>query len=230
MDYTVKVIDKRLAQQVVQQYHYLHRKASCSIAFGLYDNDTLLGVCMFGVPASNSACQLCGKDESNHVIELTRLFTIDNNVRNKESFFIAQCLKMLPCQYDIVISYADASVGHTGYVYQATNWIYFGLTDKHSQWNIEGVSEKHRRHYFDQFGGINKAKEILGDKMVETQRPRKHRYVMFLGDKRRKKILHSNFRFQSQPYPKADNINNPDTDRIFTDNTIHEWFKVIKEM
>ncbi len=192
----------------------MHRKASCSIAFGLYDGDLIIGVCLFGKPASNSACYACGKEESSHVIELTRLFTVDNGIKNKESFFIARCLKMLPSQYDIIISYADASVGHTGYIYQATNWLYFGMTDQHNQWNIIDVPEKHRRHYFDSFGGINKAKDILGDKMIETQRPRKHRYIMFLGDRRRNRILRKKFRFQICPYPKADNINQDNVNAI----------------
>lgn len=30
----------------------------------------------------------------------------------------------------IVVSYADQNQGHTGIIYQATNWIYLGTTDK----------------------------------------------------------------------------------------------------
>lgn len=52
------------------------------------------------------------------------------------------------------------------------------------------MKDNHCRHLFDKYNGINKAKEILGDKMVKKQRPRKHRYIKFLGSKvERKRML-----------------------------------------
>jgi len=130
-----------------------------------------------------------------------RLWTVDDGLRNKESYLISHSLKMLP--FEIVISYADASYGHVGIVYQATNWLYTGLTDRHAAWNIDGDSKKHSRHFFDSFGGINNAKKILGDRMISYERPQKHRYIFFNTNKRRKKELLKKLKYQIASYPKA---------------------------
>jgi hypothetical protein len=138
------------------------------------------------------------------VIELVRLWTVDDGERNKESYLISHSLKMIP--YEIVISYADASYGHVGIVYQATNWIYTGLTDRHTYWRIDGEQKQHDRHLFDNYGGIEKAKKILGDRMTAYERPQKHRYVYFNTDKRRKRELIKKLKYPSLPYPKADKV------------------------
>lgn len=211
----VREIEKRLAQEIVLKYHYLHRQANCIIAFGLYEDTELLGVCVFGKPASNNVCLLCGEDEREHVIELTRLFTVDNGQKNKESFFISRCLKILPQQYDIVISYADSGMSHVGIIYQATNWHYFGLSDPHVEWIVKDIDDCHSRHKFDDYGGVNKAKEL--GLLERAERTRKHRYILFRGNKHRRKDLMQKFRYSHliQSYPKGDKIlANEITDRI----------------
>jgi hypothetical protein len=203
-NWIVKSIDKQIACEIVVKNHYLHRKPSCVRSFGLYDNDLLLGVIIYGIPASNSVMQLCGKVNQKNVIELVRLWTVDDGQRNKESYLISHSLKMLP--YEIVISYADASYGHVGIVYQATNWIYTGLTDRHVAWNIDGEQKQHSRHFFDSYGGIEKAKDILGSRMTAYERPQKHRYIYFNTDKRRKKELMKKLKYSTLPYPKAEKV------------------------
>ena len=93
-------------------------------------------------------------------------------------------------------------MGHVGYVYQATNWIYTGLTHTQIDWILEGENKKHNRHYWEKFGGINKAKEILGDKMIPVKRPQKHRYIYFNCNKKRKKDLLNKLRYEILKYPK----------------------------
>ena len=87
-------------------------------------------------------------------------------------------------------------------MYQATNFIYTGKSDKHNIWRVEGYDSQHSRHLFDSYGGINKAKKILGDKMVEGQRPRKHRYIYFNASRKRRLDLLNKLRYPVQKYPK----------------------------
>lgn len=212
-DLTVKPIEKKLANEIIVKYHYLHREPNNLFSYALYDNAEIIGICIFGKPASPFPCMLFGKDESSHILELTRLFTTDNNIPNKESFFISKCLKMLPKEYDIILSYADCSIGHTGYIYQASNWKYFGLTDKHVQWEYDGDTNVHCRHKWDKFGGVNEAK--IKVKPKKGKRPQKHRYFYLRGNKQRRKYLMSQFRYKILPYPKEDNKKaNPETSKL----------------
>lgn len=52
VDYQIRQIDNKTAQDVVVKNHYLHRKAPCSIAFGLFKDEQLKGVVMYGTPSS----------------------------------------------------------------------------------------------------------------------------------------------------------------------------------
>lgn len=202
-EYSVKRIENGLAQKCVIKYHYLHRRCSCSYAFGLYHFTELVGVCCFGAPATNSIRKgVCGPEHSDEVIELTRLVLKDKIGKNAESWFVARCIRM--CPYPIIVSYADTSQGHIGYIYQATNFVYTGLSDKHKDWIIVGMDSTHQRHLFDQYGGRKNAKRILGDRMIQVERPRKHRYIYFNCSKGRKRMYLKKLRYSIFPYPKED--------------------------
>ncbi|MFW6016012.1 MAG: hypothetical protein ACOCRK_06205 [bacterium] len=200
----VSFVTREIAKHWILNKHYAGRMPSISFYFGLYYRGNLIGICTYGKPASHSLCKgICGAEYADLVLELNRLITIDNSPKNAESYFVSQTLSMLP-KPKIIVSYADTSQNHHGYIYQATNFIYTGLSDKHVRWEIKG-KDKHARHYFDKYGGVNKAKEILGDKLIRTQRPRKHRYVYFVGNKRFKKKMKNELNYEEKPYPKGDN-------------------------
>jgi len=207
--YEVHPIGSKEATEVIVRNHYLHRRGPASSCFGLFDEwGALVGVITYGTPASPSLCKgVAGEDEAPHVTELTRLWIADITPKNAESFLIGKSLRMLPDDKDIVISFAEIRAGHVGTVYQATNWIYTGLSDRHVEWQVDGVeSSKHGRHLFDEFGGVDGAKEALGDRMVRTERPRKHRYVFLRGSKKRRKELLEKLRYEAMPYPSADSM------------------------
>ena len=202
-DYVVEPITSRMANELTVANHYLHRKASTMYAFGLFEGMELVGTIIYGKPASPSLCVgIAGKEESKSVIELTRLWIQDGTPKNTESYLIGQTLRMLPAEHDIVVSYAEIGAGHTGIVYQATNWIYTGLSDRHVEWRLDGESNQHSRHLFDEHGGVDGAKKFYGERLIKYERGRKHRYIYFTGSKKRKKYLMSKLRYEVKPYPK----------------------------
>jgi len=204
-DFNVHSIPTKQAKPWILKKHYAGRVPSVSYAFGLHRGKELVGVCTFGKPASNALCKgICGKKYADKVIELNRLITEDDLPKNSTSYFVSQSLKKIT-KPKIIVSYADRSQGHHGYIYQATNWIYTGLSDKHIKWEIKGKENKHCRHIFDEYGGVEKAKEKLGNKIIKKERPRKHRYVYFLGNKKWKKMMKKKLKYKQKPYPKGDN-------------------------
>ena len=115
------------ARQLVAERHYLRRKPPVSYAFGLYQDVAVVGVITFGIPASHHMLLSACPTDTKKVIELNRLWVTDAMPRNTESWFIARALNLLPAK--IVLSYADTSFGHAGYVYRAANFFYAGYTD-----------------------------------------------------------------------------------------------------
>ena len=165
--------------------HYARRLPCIQYAFGLFEAGELVGVVTFGQPASPSLCVgVCGSKYRNNVIELNRLVILPGKEKcNRASKLVGGGMKLLPKGL-IVVSYADyGQWGHIGYVYQATNFIYTGMTKERTDIFSEGG---HSRHY------------VPGETRRQP-RSAKHRYVFFT-DKRMRKLL----RYEQLPYPKGD--------------------------
>lgn len=193
-EYNVMSIKKELCKEWLLHKHYAKRVPSISYAFGLFDSKVMQGILTVGKPASNALCiGVCGKHNSKYVYELNRLCVNDGLKKNVLSYFVSQSLKML--DNIILVSYADTSQNHNGYIYQATNWIYTGATKERTDIGLE--NNKHSRHY---------------DKNIDYKKNRKfrsskHRYIYFVGTKNQKKQWLKDLNYKTDKYPKGKNIN-----------------------
>ena len=208
MNYEAKSIENSQTKEWLLHKHYAKRTCSISYAFGLFEGLQLIGVCTFGKPPSPPLCVgVCGSENSDFVYELNRLCVNDGLPKNTLSYFVSQCLKMLPPL--IIVSYADTSQNHNGYIYQATNWIYTGLSAKRTDWKVKGKEHLHGITIADEFRG--KANRVLllkkkyGDSFYLKDRPRKHRYIYFVGSKTQRKKWRQKLNYKEQPYPKGEN-------------------------
>jgi len=193
--------------------HYAKRIPTISYAYGLYIDNCLEGVCSFGRPMSHTLIKgaFNGLYE-NSFLELNRLVVNEGLKKNTLSFFISQCFKQLPKPM-VLVSYADTSQNHHGYIYQATNWIYTGLSAKRPDYFIKGLN-LHTASITDSLGRTDKKegikqvtllKEKYGDDFYTKDRSRKHRYFYFLGTKKDRKEMIKNLAYKIEPYPKGNN-------------------------
>lgn len=181
--------------------HYARRVPSISYCFGLYFGDCLVGVVSYGVPPSASLrCGVAGVDNAGRVLELNRLVLLHNKP-NEASRLVGGSLRLLP-RDSIVVSFADASMGHVGFVYQATNFRYYGLSAKRTDWRVRGREHLHGITVADEFRGVpNRSvlmREKYGDDFYLVDRPRKHRYVFCCDRRDWVKI-----RYEQQVFPKG---------------------------
>ena len=122
--------------------HYAKRIPSISYAFGLYEDFVLVGVCTYGTPSSATLRDgIAGPENAKYVLELNRL-CLDTDKKNAASSLVGRSLQMLP-KPSIVVSYADTQQEHVGYVYQACNFMYTGLSAKRTDWKIKGMEHLH---------------------------------------------------------------------------------------
>lgn len=188
----VRIIPRELTKDFILNIHYAHRMPSISYSFGLYENEELIGVCTYGKPPSSQLQNgICGKENAKYVFELNRL-VLKYNKPNEASYFVSRTLQMLPYP-TIVVSYADTEQGHEGIVYQASNFIYTGLSAKRTDWKVKGMEHKHGFTIADEFRGVpNRSKamrEKYGTDFYLQERSRKHRYIFIVGSKVQKKNL-----------------------------------------
>ncbi len=185
--------------------HYARRIPSISYAFGLWRNGGLAGVVTYGKPAASTVrTGLLGPDMADRVIELNRL-CLDENRPNDASHLVGRSLKMLP-KPCAVISYADCEQGHLGYVYQATNFLYCGLSEKRTDWALRGNEGKHGQSVADEMRGVENRAEAMrkkyGDAFYLKPRSRKHRYVFLCGSRKDVKTMRAQLRYPVLAYPK----------------------------
>lgn len=145
--------------------HYAKRLCSVSFSFGLFSFDNvLLGVITFGMPPSSTLCSsICGDELAKNVIELNRLVVDEGLERNVLSFFVATALKKLP-KNKIVVSFADANMKHNGYIYQATNFIYTGVSSNTSKL----IDKFNKEFHFRNIGHYQKNNK-LGVKLIKKR-------------------------------------------------------------
>lgn len=191
----VKLVDYNTAKDFLLPKHYSGRIPSISYAFGWFIEDSLVAVCTFGKPASNSLCKgICGDTFSSQVFELNRLCRVDS-LKQPLSYFVSRCLRELSKYNLIIVSYSDTAMNHNGYIYQACNFLYTGITKERTDKYTEG--NKHSRHYDKK--GIVKLRKV---------RSSKHRYVYFaIKDKLVKNKVLEAFKYTVEPYPKGINSN-----------------------
>lgn len=200
-EYSIRQIPYQFAMRMIIEKHYLHRKAPCSHAFGLFDSkNNICGVITYGTPSSSALRSgIAGDEEIMNVIELTRLWVDDGVPKNGESFLIGNTVKKI--NKEIVVSFADTEQNHLGIVYQATNFLYTGLSAKRTDWTVKDI-DKHGHTWADKYTA-QEMREMFGDRFYLKPRSRKHRYVFINAKGKRKKELLAKLRYPVLPYPKA---------------------------
>jgi hypothetical protein len=195
-------ISKRVATSIVIREHYLHRKPPINRAFAAKRPQRslisgILGIVTFGTPMWSVSCGLVGEKKQDHkrpdaachhVLELNRVCLSKHLPPNSESSFVSWCLREMK-QLDphlIVVSYADSAQGHVGYVYQALNFIYTGMSVAWTDRTVEGLDHR----------SVSRER-LKGPDVVRKVRSRKHRYVWFANKGDRKLLA-----WNREPYPK----------------------------
>ena len=214
---SARMISQHTAALMVEKYHYAHRVPSISYAIGLYVDDVLAGCITYGVPASSKTRPaVCGEKYQEYVYELNRLYCHEWVGRNSESWLIGQSFKLLPKPL-ILISMADTGQDHIGYIYQATNWIYVGLSDNTGNFSRIEINGKERmsKSFYDELG--TQARAVIEKRYSNAifhEYTRKHRYIYFLGRKSEIKEMKGALRWQVSSYPKGRNLTPREPDSL----------------
>lgn len=205
MTYTVIPIERSQCEEYILGIHYAKRWPSISYAFGLYLDDELCGVVTYGSPPSSTLKRgIAGDDFKGDVLELNRL-CLKNNIKNEASILVGRSLKLLP-KDKIIVSFADTKQDHKGYVYQATNFNYCGLSAKRTDWKVKGKEHLHGQTVADEFRGVKNRAQAMRDKYGDDfylePRSRKHRYIYIVGSRQYKRMVLQSLKYKILPYPK----------------------------
>lgn len=207
---SIRRVNYLTAANMVRDFHYAHVVPSIMFSTGMYVDNVLAGVVTYCNCTTEEMRQCCGKENREFVWELNRLFIHDWAGRNSESWLIAQSLKLLKRsepKIKVVLSYADPKYGHTGVIYQATNWLYAGMSRNSKDVGeviIDDVKYTAKTIY-DKCGATTKKAILETYPHAEiVLRRQKHRYVMFLGKNQVKEEMRAALKWPILPYPKLE--------------------------
>lgn len=220
-DWDIRPIAHEETREWLLYKHYAHRIPSISFAFGLYrkgsEGVTLEGVCTFGRPFAPPLIQSAFQGHyTDKFYELNRLCVNEGLPKNTLSFFVSISLSLMP-KPCVIVSYADSGQNHHGYIYQATNWIYTGLSSEFKDYMVKGYEGQHNASILDKVGRsdgkkghldkVQLLKDTFGEENVYTvERSRKHRYFMLLGSRTERRRMRELLAYPILPYPKGDNV------------------------
>ncbi len=183
----IKEIPFNIAKEFLTEYHYLHSipkgTSYCIGAFPSLDSNELEGVICFGNPIAKNLWKGIFNVQVS-VKELSRL-AIKEGSGFIASQLISKAIKLVDC--DAIISYADTNQGHVGIVYQATNWLYLGITQKRTEYYLKSRPDLHSRSLFGD-KTVQELQKIYGEDLDKRETPYKLKYL-YLKTKKAKKNL-----------------------------------------
>lgn len=211
-DLQMKVINEKTAVEFIQDYHYSGNTLSPTIAFGHYYKEYLVNVILYKSPIGRlMAQQVMAGGDSTNTWELIRMVSLEPKPKNLESRCISNTLKYIKKAYPeikIIISYADNNMGHHGYVYQASNFYYYGQSRPDKEWYIDG-KRVHTRSVVADYGtmSIPEVEQILGDrlKIIEQEQTKSRYFYILAQDKKDKRDILRRIKVDILPYPKGEN-------------------------
>jgi hypothetical protein len=117
------------------------------------------------------------------VVTLTRLWLSDELPANSESKVLGIALRSLKRDTSLkfVLAYSDPSAGHLGTIYQATNWLYTGLSSATPLYDIGDGILHHSRSLAHSLGSHSiRYLTSQGIDVKTVPQSAKHRYIYFL--------------------------------------------------
>ena len=195
-------IPQQVAKQVIVAHHYIHSfPGGTAIAFGVFDAERLMGVATLGVGPTNGFRLVDGATR-NDCLTLSRMWLEDELPKNSESRVLGMIIRSLTRHTTVkfLLAYSDPSQGHLGVIYQATNWLYTGLSDAMPLYDLGDGVARHSRSLGQTYGthSVQHFKEN-GVSVRLVPQSRKHRYLLFLDPSWRARL-----QVPVLPYPKRE--------------------------
>ena len=191
-DLNVRPIPQAAAKMLLVQNHYLHSfPGGTKLNFGIFYQSFLMGAMTLGV-GPFLGYGLVDRATPEDCVTLTRLWLEDNLPRNSESHVIGILLQSLQKETSLkfVLAYSDPAAGHLGTIYQATNWLYTGLSSATPLYDI-GDGILHHSRSLAHGLGTHSIRYLASQGISVTTVPQmaKHRYIYFLDQSWRSRLM-----------------------------------------
>ena len=199
-----------VARSACERFHY-SREMPSGVAhnFGVFEHLSLtgkrqlryVGSLSFGFPSARISYLPSLKLGPRQLMDLRRIALSEHSRPVSQMMRSAvRLLRRKEPSLELLVSYADPKWGHTGYVYQASNWSYMGLSASGGpQAALVLGEEVHLRTLHHRYGTASVAwiRENVDPGAKAIPRVRKHLYMFAISRRARAAVAS-----RSLPYPK----------------------------
>ena len=192
-DFYIDRITKKQSEDLLLQYHYLKdlsKGFKSGYNYGLFKQNGFsplniggtVGVCIFTglpVPEVDKGAFGLERNEQQGLFELSRL-CIEPSTQSCEynitSWFVSRAIKQLRKDTEVksILSYADNDY-HSGTIYRACNFKYYGLTDR-------------KKDFYYSDGTKHSRGKVKGSEGEWKERSKKHRYLLVFDKQLQKRL------------------------------------------
>jgi hypothetical protein len=188
------------ARYAVEHWHY-SRSLPCSktARLGVWEDGKFIGVVVFAWGANRhlageyklrmtECAELCRIALNKHMTPVSRIISIAVKMLKREMSGIR-----------LLVSYADLNQGHEGKIYQASNWLFVGMTGYEAGITLNGKLT-HRRTINSKYGtsDIHWLRKCIDPSATRYEGKPKLKYLLPLDDQVAERI-----KPLSKPYPNA---------------------------
>lgn len=177
------------------------------LCLGVICDERLKGVLTMGVGPANIHKMVDGANPSD-CLTLTRLWLSDDLPWNSESHVLGVVLRYLRRETSVkfIVSYADPSADHVGTIYQASNWLYTGVSLAMPLLDLGDGKARHSRSLAHEYGTHSlKHFKAHGINIRRIPQAAKHRYVYFLDRSWRDRLCIPVLPYPKKGYPDENN-------------------------
>jgi len=174
--FSISMITKEECSSILSAHHYLGGSFKSGFNVGLFCDGKLNGCLVFSpLPVPEIAVGAFGleRNDQGGLFDISRLCVspeVQATEHNISSWFVARAIKLLRKQTTTraILSYADND-HHTGTIYRACNFNYYGLTTEKKDFWIKQENGSYKKHI------RGKVKGLDGE---WRPRSRKHRFLL----------------------------------------------------
>lgn len=184
------------AKYSVENWHYSRCLPSGKlIKIGVWENSKFIGCIIFSSGANpNIGAPYCLNQQQ--VCELTRVALTKHSNQVSKFLSVALILLRKKCpSLKLIVSYADPEQDHHGGIYQATNWIYEGITKPETHYISDKGFRIHSKTIRTRGKGFST--KLKKEGKITTVKTYKYKYIYPL-----EKELKERLKCLSKPYPR----------------------------
>lgn len=185
-NYSVSLIDKHVAKEIILKKHILKKWSPSTHCFGLFKDEKIVGVVVYGqTTGRQTTTSISPTLTQGQVIEFKRFWADENTPNSAVKFFMDETYQYLVknTKAKVIVGYASPDNKDCGQFFKLNNWLYQGNSTMKAPADRLWINNEllNSRNATRRYGSIKPEELIKVDPHYQRiYTMKKHRYIYIL--------------------------------------------------